>query len=373
MFKLPDGFTRHVGVLLMMAVLSACGQGGDEKAEAAAVTPPVASPWQSGYEDIGRTAKPAEVAAWDIDVRPDFTGLPAGSGSVEQGEEIWLARCAACHGDFGDSNKFFSPLALGNVTPQDIESGHVAALNDPTRVRTTLMKVATVSTLWDYIDRAMPWNAPKSLSTDDVYSLVAYLLSLDYIVDEDFVLSNENIAEVQARLPNRNGMTQDHGLWKIDGEPDVHNTACMTDCESSVEVASSIPSFARNAHGNLRDQMRSFGPFQGVNTSEEQGEKMMLASEDKAPAAPKAGLAASAPMDLLTSNGCLGCHQVDNKLVGPAFTAVAKKYADREDAVAYLSQKIRQGGSGVWGGATMPPMAQLSEGKADEIASWLAQ
>lgn len=372
MFNLPDGFTSRVSALLVTVALSACGQGGDEKVEAVTVTPPVASPWQSNYDDIGRTANAAEIAAWDIDVRPDFAGLPAGSGSAAQGEEIWLARCAACHGDFGDSNQFFSPLVLGNVTPQDIESGHVAALQDPTRVRTTVMKVATVSTLWDYINRAMPWNAPKSLSTDEVYSLVAYLLSLGYIVDYDFELSNENIAEVQQRMPNRNGMTQDHGLWKIDGEADVHNTACMTDCETSVEVASSIPNFARNAHGNLRDQMRIFGPFRGGDTSVARGAEPTPAAVAETESAPEVGLASSAPMELLASNTCLGCHQIDSKLVGPAFTAVAEKYAGQDDAVTYLSRKIRQGGSGVWGGA-MPPMAQLSEDKADEIARWLAQ
>ncbi|WP_295801408.1 c-type cytochrome [uncultured Microbulbifer sp.] len=379
MFRFPDGVARQFSVLLVAAALAGCGQESDGKSEAVTViTPPVASPWQSSFEDIGRAAKPAEIAAWDIDVGPDFAGLPPGSGTAEQGEEIWLARCAACHGDFGDSNKFFSPLVLGNVTQQDIETGHVAALKDPTRVRTTLMKVATVSTLWDYINRAMPWNAPKSLSTDEVYSLVAYLLSLGYIVDYDFELSNENIAEVQARMPNRNGMTREHGLWKVDGEPDVHNTACMTDCETHVEVASSIPAFARNAHGNLQGQMRTFGPYPGVDTSIEPGAETApvlvaeVPSETEAAPAPEAGLATSAPMELLTSNGCLGCHQIDNKLVGPAFTAVSEKYAGRDDAVVYLSRKIRQGGSGIWGGF-MPPMPQLTEAKAEEIANWLAQ
>ncbi len=89
--------------------------------------------------------------------------------------------------------------------------------------------------------------------------------------------------------------------------------------------------------------------------------------------APKAELAASAPMELLTSNGCLGCHQIDSKLVGPAFNAVAEKYANRDDVVAYLSGKIRQGGSGTWGGAMMPPMAQLNDADVEKIARWLAQ
>ena len=176
------------------------------------------SEYPQAVDSLGRPATAAEVRAWDIDVRPDFQGLPPGRGSVEQGEALWLERCANCHGDFGDSNEMFAPIVLGNVTEADIESGQVAALTDPASVRTTFMKIATLSTLWDYINRAMPWNAPKSLTTDEVYAVVAYLLNLAYVVDYDFVLSDQNIAQVQQRMPNRNGMTRDHGLWSVNGQ-----------------------------------------------------------------------------------------------------------------------------------------------------------
>ncbi|MBP9523677.1 MAG: cytochrome C, partial [Ottowia sp.] len=103
------------------------------------------------YPGIGRTATPKEVAAWDIDVRPDFKGLPPGKGSVAQGQDIWEARCASCHGVFGESNSVFNPL-VGGTTKDDIQTGRVATLTRPDYPgRTTLMKVPTVSTLWDYI------------------------------------------------------------------------------------------------------------------------------------------------------------------------------------------------------------------------------
>ncbi|MEL0007778.1 MAG: cytochrome c, partial [Luminiphilus sp.] len=137
-----------------------------------------ASELPAGLEVLGRPATENELTAWDIDVRPDFLGLPPGQGDVWQGEEIWLEKCAACHGDFGDSNEVFAPIVLGNITEEDIESGRVAALQDSAVARTTLMKVATLSTLWDYIYRAMPWNAPKSLTPDEVYALLAYILNL---------------------------------------------------------------------------------------------------------------------------------------------------------------------------------------------------
>ena len=127
-------------------------------------------------EGIGRPATPKELAAWDIDVRPDFKGLPKGSGSVAQGMDVWEAKCASCHGVFGESNEVFTPL-VGGTTKNDVKTGRVARLTDPGFPgRTTLMKVATVSTLWDYIHRAMPWNAPKTLSHDEVYAVLAYLL-----------------------------------------------------------------------------------------------------------------------------------------------------------------------------------------------------
>ena len=172
-----------------------------------------ASSYPDAWQDIGRPATADELEAWDIDVRPDFTGLPEGAGSVAQGEGLWLDKCASCHGDFGDSNEVFSPIVLGNITPEDIASGRVAALTDSAVVRTTLMKVATLSTIWDYINRAMPWNAPKSLQTDEVYALTAYLLNLGYIVDDDFVLSNDNIHAVQS--DDAQSIWDDHRSWPV--------------------------------------------------------------------------------------------------------------------------------------------------------------
>ncbi len=117
---------------------------------------------------IGRAATPAEVKAWDIDVRAHFKGLPPGAGPVAQGQDVWEARCASCHGVFGESNEVFTQL-IGGMTKDDIAAGRVASLT-ATGVphRTTLMKLSKVSTLWDYIHRAMPWDAPKSLTVNEV-------------------------------------------------------------------------------------------------------------------------------------------------------------------------------------------------------------
>jgi S-disulfanyl-L-cysteine oxidoreductase SoxD len=228
----------------------------------------LAAPAQAGtqFPGIGRPATPAEVAAWDIDVRPDFKGLPAGSGSVAQGQKVWDEKCAACHGTFGESNEVFTPI-VGGTTAEDVRAGRVKSLTNPEMQRTTLMKLSTVSTLWDYVRRAMPWTAPKSLAVDEVYAVVAYMLAMGSIVPDDFVLTERNIAQVQARLPNRDGMTREHALWDDRARPDVANVACMKDCVDQVRVTSSLPEHARGSHGNLAEQQRSFATRQAGASS----------------------------------------------------------------------------------------------------------
>jgi cytochrome c len=318
-----------------------------------------------GVADLGRPATDGEVAAWDIDVRPDFVGLPSGSGDVWEGEEIWLAQCASCHGDFGDSNEIFAPLVLGNITEEDIATGRVASLTDPAVTRTTLMKVPTLSTLWDYIYRAMPWNAPKTLSPDEVYGLVAYILNLGYLVEDDFVLSDTNMAETQARMPNRNGMSLDHGMWSVSGLPDVSGSSCITDCDVAVTVISSLPAYAMNAHGNLAEQVRGWGPYPGLWT-----ETVTDAEPAQIARASDVAEVAMAPEAALNAGGCSGCHQMAGQLVGPGFDAIRARYAGQEHA-AYLRDKIVNGGAGVWGAMPMPPMPTMADDALQQIVAWL--
>ena len=313
------------------------------------------------FPGIGRTATPAEVAAWDIDVRPDFQGLPRGSGSVAKGQEVWEAKCASCHGVFGESNQVFFSL-IGGTGPGDVAPGRVRTLAEPGYPgRTTLMKLPTLSTLWDYINRAMPWNEPKSLTVEEVYAATAYMLHLGGLVDEKFVLSDSNIRDVQQRLPNRNGMTTAHALWpgKEFGRippPDVRAPRCMTNCQVDAKVASLLPEHARDAHGNLAEQNRLVGGQRGVDTSRRR-ESLVAA-----PASPPAA------STLLAKNSCVACHAADRKLVGPSWREIARRH---EGKVDYLAAKIRGGGAGVWGAIPMPPQ-QIAEAEARSIADWLA-
>jgi len=321
----------------------------------------------NSYAGIGRAATTKEVAAWDIDVRPDFKGLPKGAGSVTRGQDVWESKCASCHGIFGESNEVFSPL-IGGTTADDVKTGRVAKLLDPTSGRTTLMKLATVSTLWDYINRAMPWNQPKSLTTEEVYAVTAFLLNLGGVVPDDYTLSDKNIAAVQARMPNRNGMTTRHALWpgsEFNGtrQPDVRNTACMKNCATEPSVASFLPDFARNAHGNLAEQNRVVGAQLGADTSRPEGQKGVAPAVEISAAS-----AMPTALSIAQKNNCAACHAVDKKILGPSFVEIAKKYAGQ---TAYLADKIKVGGSGVWGPIPMPAQT-LSDVDANAIAVWLA-
>lgn len=327
------------------------------------------------FPGIGRPATPKELAAWDIDVRPDFKGLPKGSGSVSKGQDVWEGKCASCHGVFGESNEVFNPL-VGGTTEEDIKTGRVASLQRPDYPgRTTLMKVSSLSTLWDYINRAMPWNQPKSLTADEVYAVTAYLLNLGRIVPDDFVLSDANMAEVQQRLPNRNGVTTAHALWpgkELGGttRPDVQAKACVSNCPVDGKVLSMLPDFARNAHGNLAEQNRLVGAQRGANTAAPQGAAAATHAQG-ASATPEGGATTRTgqmPMDLLQKNSCTACHAPDRKLVGPSWADVAKKHAGKGE---YIAGKIRTGGSGAWGNVPMPPQA-ISPEEASRIATWLA-
>jgi cytochrome c len=324
------------------------------------------------YPGVGRAATPGEVAKWDIDVRPDFKGLPAGSGSVAEGQKVWEAKCASCHGVFGESNEVFNPL-IGGVSADDIRTGHVAKLRDPSYPgRTTLMKLATLSTLWDYINRAMPWTQPKSLTVQEVYSVTAFLLNLSGIVPDDFTLSDRNIADVQKRMPNRNGMTTRHALWpgtEFAGvaKADTHNTVCMKDCAGEPKLASLLPDFALDANGNLAQQNRLVGAQRGVDTSRLDGKAEAAAASIAHKPAPVANARAAA-IALTQKHGCTACHSVDQKIVGPSFSDIARKYAGKID---HLAARIRSGGSGVWGSVPMPAQT-LDDADAKTLAAWLA-
>lgn len=170
---------------------------------------------------IGQTATPEQIAGWDIDVRPDGQGAPPGKGSVRDGEKIYLERCASCHGEFGESAGRWPQLAQGKGT---------LASHDP--VKTVGSYFPYLSSMFDYVRRAMPFGDAQSLTNDELYAVTAFVLNLNDIVDDKFVLSKETWSQV--KMPNRDGFYDDDrertekAFWNA--------KPCMKDCRPPVKI-----------------------------------------------------------------------------------------------------------------------------------------
>jgi mono/diheme cytochrome c family protein len=140
---------------------------------------------------IGRPATPQEIAGWDIDVSPSGAGLPPGRGDAGQGEAIFTEKCASCHGAHGEGK------------PMDQLVGGFGTVNDMKPQKTVGSFWPYATTLFDYVRRAMPLNAPQSLTSDEVYAVSAYVLFLNGIVPQGTTLDQASLAKIA--MPNRDG------------------------------------------------------------------------------------------------------------------------------------------------------------------------
>jgi cytochrome c len=208
--ELSAGGRAAVAALGLALVLAAPAVAQQAPPAGQAAKPAI--PGQSG---LGRPALPGEVAAWDIDVRPDGRGLPVGKGTVKQGEDIYMAQCASCHGEFGEGVGRWPVLAGGQ-----------GSLKGEGPEKTIGSYWPYFSTTFDYVNRAMPYGNARSLTADEVYAVTAYLLFLNDVVKDDFELSNASFGSV--KLPNVGGFlpddreTAEKHFWKKD--------PCMANC-----------------------------------------------------------------------------------------------------------------------------------------------
>jgi cytochrome c len=161
---------------------------------------------QSPAFGVGRTPKPEELEAIDIDVAPDGKGLPPGRGTAAAGKEVYTRRCETCHGPTGKEG------------PQDVLAGGQGSLITSQPVKTVGSYWPYATTLWDYVRRAMPFDHPGTLTTDEVYATTAYVLFLNGLVAEQQVIDSTTL--LQVRMPNRGGFT-------ADPRPDIATPATM--------------------------------------------------------------------------------------------------------------------------------------------------
>lgn len=158
---------------------------------------------------FGKPASEREIAGWNIDVSPDGKGLPPGSGTASSGKPLYERHCAACHGMKGEGK------------PADRLAGGRGTLNADRPVMTVGSYWPYATTLYDYINRSMPFNAPQSLRPDEVYAIAAYVLFLNGIVQESDVMDAARLPRVE--MPNRKGFVPDP-------RPDLQNPPCRFDC-----------------------------------------------------------------------------------------------------------------------------------------------
>jgi cytochrome c len=161
--------------------------------------------YAAGRFDFGRPATPQEIAGWDIEASPSGAGLPPGHGDVDQGETIFAAKCASCHGVHGEGK------------PMDRLVGGIGTLRDKKPEKTVGSFWPYATTLFDFVRRAMPLNAPQSLSPDEVYAVSAYVLFLNGIVPQDTTLDADTLTKI--RMPNRDGFVSAYPSPESDRKP----------------------------------------------------------------------------------------------------------------------------------------------------------
>jgi mono/diheme cytochrome c family protein len=179
------------GKLFIVMVLMAAACGGPHFPTAEYLQSHTRENQSFSGPNLGREVTPEEIAAWDISIPPDGSGLPPGSGNAAEGETVYNAKCAGCHG------------VEGVKGPADRLVGGTGSLASKKPIKTVGSYWPYATTLFDYIRRAMPFSAPQSLSNDEVYALSAYLLCLNNIIDPEARMDAKTLPQV--KMPNRDG------------------------------------------------------------------------------------------------------------------------------------------------------------------------
>lgn len=227
MSKSPEVLAR--ALVAAVALVAGASLAAAQSRPAARLEPAKPAATRSAFDmprrsyGLGAVARPEEIAGWDIDVRPDGQGLPPGSGSVKAGEDVFMAKCASCHGEFGEGAGRWPVLAGGRGTLTSHDPGKTIGSYFP-----------YLSSLIDYVRHTMPYGDAQSLTNDELYAVVAYLLHLNDIVGDKFVLSKETFGSV--KMPNAAGFfdddreTSERAFW--------NPKPCMRNCKAAVAVTS---------------------------------------------------------------------------------------------------------------------------------------
>ncbi|MCB1406185.1 MAG: c-type cytochrome [Rhodobacteraceae bacterium] len=305
----------------------------------------IATPVLAQTYNLGRAALPEEIAAWDVAVEPDGTGLPEGSGDVLTGEDLWVENCASCHGDFGEGAGAFPVIAGGEGT-----------LTNRRPVKTVGSYWPYLSTVWDYVHRSMPFGNAQILSADDTYAITAYILYSNGLVDDDFELSRDNFLDVE--MPNADGFYVDD---RVDSEvPQFSGEPCMSDCGPAVQITARATDLQSTPEGAVTvfapDRQPEAATDAAMDMPADGGDDT---ATDAAPAQDAAAEPAGAALDpALVAAGetlwrqCRSCHTVDNggrNGTGPNLYGVVGRAAGTVEGFRYSNPMQEAAANGlVW-------------------------
>jgi cytochrome c2 len=287
---------------------------------------------------LGRAALPEEVAAWTLAVHPNGSGLPDGSGNAIDGEEIFVEKCASCHGDFAEGIDNWPKLA-----------GGMGTLNRDDPLKTVGSYWPYLSTTFDYVRRSMPFGAAGTLTDDETYAIVSYILFSNDLIADDFELSKETFLDV--KMPNADGFFVDNRAsaeypqWSV--EP------CMTNCKDEVKIT-------------MRAMVLDVTPDQKTAADGEQATATTETPTTPEPAAepepaPEPQAAALDPE--LVAKGenifkkCKSCHKIGEGAkngTGPLLTGVFENLAGAVEAYRYSKDMLAAGADGlIWNAETL--------------------
>ncbi|WP_421703639.1 c-type cytochrome [Aliiroseovarius sp.] len=309
-----------------------------------------ASPVWAEKLGLGRPATPDEIAAWDLDILPDGTGLPDGQGDVWTGEEVFAEHCAACHGDFAEGVDNWPKLAGGADT-----------LDHEDPLKTVGSYWPYLSTTFDYVRRSMPFGNAQSMSNDDTYAIVAYILYSNDLVDDDFVLSKETFLDVD--MPNAAGFIVDD---RDATELGSFNTRCMADCKpGAVEVVTTVvfPGDPNSGTDATPISQAVMGTAGGA-AMEEDAEPVTEAAAEAPVETPAEPVAEAMVLDAaLVEKGakvfkkCKACHKVGDGAkngTGPVLNGIWGRTAGTVEGFKYSNVMIGAGAEGlVWNEETL--------------------
>lgn len=303
---------------------------------------------------LGRAALPEEIAAWDVAVLPGGQGLKPGSGDVLTGEEVFAEKCASCHGEFAEGLDSWPVLAGGE-----------GSLTDRRPVKTIGSYWPHLSTVWDYVHRSMPFGAAQTVSVDETYAITAFLLYSNGLVEDDFVLSDQNFAEVV--LPNNDGFYPDDRpeteYVKFTGEP------CMANCaegtpqvtKRAIELnvtpedpdgrpAGSLPDLRAAAEGAVTEGAAS---TEAAPATEEPATEVAAADEPAAEAAAADPALVEAGAKVFKK--CAACHKVGEGAgngIGPMLNGIVNRAAGTAEDFKYSKPLMNMAAAGLtWNAA----------------------